>query len=398
MFGKPIHEIKLEEIASFLETGIREGAALDFKRDFPSSLEKTLSAFANTYGGIVLIGVDETPTGTAALPITGVDLKPGLRERVLQKSLEAIYPPILPEVHVIEFKSNSSLSECDRALVVVSVAESADAPHAVEQRTIVYLRGDNVSTRSDRKATIGEIEWLVNKRQRSLELKQRLIAHAGDRAEAVRDQRHGRYRNRHYWKPGQMKLTITPTFPRLPLMAVRDWYAAIKNSYVELNSAPRGLPIGRSQLVAGGVFFDGDYGYSEYQSQGLILHEFDYWWDYHEVNQSAVQRRLYPDATAALFRSVLENARKVYKAADYQGTLDFSFEATGLKGAFFLSTQAGSPNSPALVESNIRIDRSFSVDRLQESYIEIAKECQQELYWDFGVDASDVLVQWDFQR
>jgi hypothetical protein len=32
----------------------------------------------------------------------------------------------------------------------------------------VYLRGENVSTRIARKATVGEIEWLLNKRQRFL--------------------------------------------------------------------------------------------------------------------------------------------------------------------------------------------------------------------------------------
>ena len=32
---------------------------LDYKRDFPRKLEKTISAMANTFGGIVLIGVEE---------------------------------------------------------------------------------------------------------------------------------------------------------------------------------------------------------------------------------------------------------------------------------------------------------------------------------------------------
>jgi hypothetical protein len=56
-----------EDLNTFLSTGVRENFILDFKRDFPKNLEKTLVAFANTYGGTILIGVDETPTGTAVL-------------------------------------------------------------------------------------------------------------------------------------------------------------------------------------------------------------------------------------------------------------------------------------------------------------------------------------------
>lgn len=210
MFAKPIQEIEFAEIVSFLETGVREGTALDFKLDFPSALEKTLASFANTYGGIILIGVDEADSGAAVLPITGVELRPGLRERVLQKGLEAVHPPVLPEVRVLEFKSNPSLSEPDRALIVVNVAESAEAPHSVDQRTVVYLRGDNVSTRMERKATVGEIEWLLNKRQRSLQVKQRLTANANDRAEKIRPQRRARNRLGNYWRDGEITLTPPP--------------------------------------------------------------------------------------------------------------------------------------------------------------------------------------------
>ncbi|MGB6686836.1 MAG: ATP-binding protein [Terracidiphilus sp.] len=396
MFGKPIQEITFAEIVSFLETGVREGTALDFKLDFPSALEKTLAAFANTYGGIILIGIDETDLGAAVLPITGVEVRPGLRERVLQKGLEAVHPPLLPEVHVFEFKSNPSLPEPDRALIVVNLPESMEAPHSVDQRTVVYLRGDNVSTRIERKATVGEIEWLLNKRQRSLELKQRLVANAIDRAEKIRPQRRARNRSVQYWKDGDITLTLTTGFPRLPLMAPREWLAAVKDSSVRLNSAPRLLPIGQIQRVSGGVFFDGEYAYSEYQAQGLILHQFDYWWDYIQQNTSVQRRQLYPNATAALFTSVFKNGVKVFRQAGFHGALDFSFKASDLSGAFIGSPARLIVDIPALVESNVQIARSFTIAELDENWLDIAKSCQRELYWAFGFDAPDKWLDEDF--
>jgi len=189
MFGTPIESIDFSQILSFLQTGIREGFALDFKENFPSSLGKTLASFANSYGGMILIGVAETDSGAAVIPIKGVELTTGLRERVLQKGLEAVYPPVLPEVHVVEFKSDKDLPKPDRAVVVIRVAESDDAPHAVEDRTVVYFRNDNISSRFLRKATVGDIEWLVNKRQRSIEEKGRLVRKALERTQHLRSKR-----------------------------------------------------------------------------------------------------------------------------------------------------------------------------------------------------------------
>ena len=63
MFGVSIDKIELADVEAFCRTGVREGFILDFKLDFPSRLEKAVAAFANTYGGMILIGVDETPTG-----------------------------------------------------------------------------------------------------------------------------------------------------------------------------------------------------------------------------------------------------------------------------------------------------------------------------------------------
>ena len=63
MFGIPIDRIEFSDVESFCRTGVREGVHLDFKKDFPTRLDKTIAAFANTYGGMALLGVDETPAG-----------------------------------------------------------------------------------------------------------------------------------------------------------------------------------------------------------------------------------------------------------------------------------------------------------------------------------------------
>jgi hypothetical protein len=280
MFGTDLQHLEFSEIVSFLETGVREGVALEFKKDFPSHLEKTLASLANTYGGFVLIGVDETSSGAAVLPIAGVELRPGLRERVLQKALEAVYPPLLPEVRVFEFASDPGLANPDRALVLVRVIESDEAPHAIDNRTVVYLRNDNISARFLRTASVAEIEWLSNRRAASIGLKEVLFRKAMERAENVRARRRNRNQKQHYWREGVMTFRLSPAFPRQSLMESKPWAVTVEKSQVEVNSAPRSLPNGGLQRIAGGVLFDGEYGSSEYQETGVIFHEFDYWWDY----------------------------------------------------------------------------------------------------------------------
>jgi hypothetical protein len=398
MFGTPIESIDLSQILSFLGTGIREGFALDFKENFPSNLEKTLAAFANSYGGIILIGVEETATGSAVVPIRGVELNTGLRERVLQKGLEAIYPPVLPEVHVVEFKSDESLSAPDRAVVVVRVAESDDAPHAVEDRTVVYFRNDNISGRFLRKATVGDIEWLTNKRQRSIEEKERLIRKALERTQHLRSKRRNDKSPRLYVREGGMTLYTVPMFPRSPLLDTRSWFDIVQGTRVRTSTVLDHLPTGQLQRVAGGMFFDGEYSYSEFQQQGLILHEFDYWWDYAQTSVSLGARQLFPEVTASLITAVLELSRQLYRQAGYFGVVEFCFAADGLAGSFLSRSGRTWLNGvPKLVESEINISRRFSMGELEEDLVSIGKDCQRDLYWAFGFDARESWLEEEFR-
>ena len=227
-----------EDLHAFLSTGVRENFILDFKRDFPKNLEKTLGAFANTYGGTILIGVDETPTGAAVLPVHGLDLRKGLRERVLQIALDNIYPPLVPDVHVIPIKSSATIADADRAVIVVRVHESDDASYAVEDRTAVYLRVDNISDRFERKATIGEIEWLINKREKSVAEKARILRHVQIHAREYRERRSRRNTGQKPPEKGQIVFYTVPRYPRDQLAEPRRLREIAHSARVQIAAVP----------------------------------------------------------------------------------------------------------------------------------------------------------------
>jgi hypothetical protein len=164
LWQKPMSEITFEDIDAFCSAKHREGTRYDYKLRFPSKLEKTIAAFANTLGGLILIGIDsDRTTNTPIWPaMTGLPSEAGLEERVYQKATEAIYPPVrVTASPVIE---NPNLP--GNVIIVIRVDESKDAPHAVDdgRKVFVYERSEN-KTDPIQLAKVDRIEHLLNRRR-----------------------------------------------------------------------------------------------------------------------------------------------------------------------------------------------------------------------------------------
>jgi len=182
-------------------------------------------------------------------------------------------------------------------------------------------------------------------------------------------------------------------------METRSWFDVVQNTRVRSSTILDHLPNGRVQRIAGGVLFDGEYSYSEFQQQGLIFHELDYWWDYAPSSSvSPGARQLYPEVTAPVIVSVLDLSRQVYRRAGYPGLVEFRFKAVGLAGAFFSkSGRNWLDGVPKLIESEINISRRFSMGELEEDLIAISRDCQRQIYWAFGFDAKEKWLEDDFE-
>lgn len=107
-----IHDIKI-----LVEEG--EGFELEFKRKVstPAKIARTLIAFANTRGGIMLFGVDDDGS------IVG--LASEKEELGLISTAGELFcdPPITPTIEIVPFNQ--------RDVIVASIRESDDKPHAL---------------------------------------------------------------------------------------------------------------------------------------------------------------------------------------------------------------------------------------------------------------------------
>jgi len=389
MFSIPIDSLTFQDVTNFCQTRAREGLVLDYKVDFPKNLDKAIASFANTYGGHILIGVNETPTGEPVLPIVGVAAHPGLRERVVATALQAITPPIYPEVRVLEFQSPVANTTNDRAVVVVRVHESEDGAHAIDGGTSVYLRVDNISSHFTRKATIEEVGWLINKRQKSLALKNQLIETAQGRARSSVIAWRTARRLSTQEPPGTFVLYTVPKFPRSELGSPQDLLQFSRSQHWKQHLHALEFPLGTAVPIADGIRHPDShrwaYWFTEVNRFGLI---------YTQVGFTPVpldQKEAINCATVArLLVAGLRFSINMYEnMLGYYGLVDFHFSVSPTRNHYPFVSELEIYSDSRSLDDRITVEFSGSVKEIRDSLADRAKESYQEFLWAFGLNADN---------
>lgn len=119
-----------------------EGKTLEFKRDLssPEGILKCIVAFANTAGGIIIVGVED---GTRH--VRGVRDVLAAEERLANLITDSIRPRLIPEIKVIPWRSLNVLA--------VQVYPSNLRPHYLERlgpEDEVYIRVGSTNRKAER--------------------------------------------------------------------------------------------------------------------------------------------------------------------------------------------------------------------------------------------------------
>ena len=166
MFTGDLERKTYADLDAFLAEGLPEWTRLDYKREMPDRIERTISAMANSEGGLIVIGVDEErATRKPKLPPAGIALA-GQAERVQSKAYQAIHEPIT----ALDIGTYPFPNDGERGVLVVRVHPSERAPHAVDQGRTVLRRvgaqamkeGDDLDDRMD----VDRMGWLFKRRER----------------------------------------------------------------------------------------------------------------------------------------------------------------------------------------------------------------------------------------
>jgi hypothetical protein len=185
LWHKPMDAITFADVDAFCQTMQTEGMRLDYKLDRPKDLAKLVAAFANTNGGLILLGVEADPTTNKPIwpPLKGMLSQKGVEEAVISIARDAIYPPATVQVSPV--LENSHLP--GHVVVVVRVDESREAPHAVDDGRKVYERTGSTTKPYDF-ACIDRIRHLLERREKIEEHREAIRREAIARAERIMEE------------------------------------------------------------------------------------------------------------------------------------------------------------------------------------------------------------------
>src|SRR5580704_18019269 len=138
--GRPITVGHIRAFGAKFNEGYRVEYQGTFDANVRGKIPKVLSSFANSHGGVLVVGVD-TLNGVPQPPFQG--FQPSPREEfaltVENTCLQNVYPPLLPQTTVVA----SDVS--GRVFLVIEVDESAQAPDAIENSKKVCVRTGNAA-------------------------------------------------------------------------------------------------------------------------------------------------------------------------------------------------------------------------------------------------------------
>lgn len=154
-------ELTFDTLREFLKLNDREqdrpqeSPVLDFKEDFPPDLADDVCAFANSYGGVILLGVKGKKGHPLAIPesIVGIPGKAGeISQRVVNIILNGVQPRPRFSVGVVALPQAP-----DKFVAVVRIEAGEDTPY-------MWLGKNRISVRvedSSRAASLEQVKDLV---------------------------------------------------------------------------------------------------------------------------------------------------------------------------------------------------------------------------------------------
>lgn len=166
-FSKQLDDVTTEDLAS-LKT-VHEGWYVEYKEAVPNpqSIAKSVSAFANTFGGFLFYGIQEkSKQDNVAGEFIGIlktDVE-AMRERIRQAICAHSSPEPYFVVRVFDGPQHSIGLGADRAIICVHIPQSYKAPH-VHKSGVIYRRvadSSEPSAENDRHA-LGELFGRSNK-------------------------------------------------------------------------------------------------------------------------------------------------------------------------------------------------------------------------------------------
>jgi hypothetical protein len=384
LFIKKLNDITYDDVVSFCNQQILESFYIEYKESFPSNrkLARSISAMANTYGGIIVIGV-KAPGGRPLAPFDGFDPETSMKyeDHIQNVVLSHIWEPIFPEVKVC-YKDN-------KVFVIIKIPESSLTPHRVEikGRHRIYVRTGLSNSPID-EAHWGKIEWLRARREKSISFRESMIEVAEEHFADTCFIKEINIDDKEIYF-GIISLRANPLFPSRPLISYRE----LSKLHTELCSQKRIFNIYNLYPVQSGVKKIQFPNSSDKPKNGdvfeyIYLNEFGFINYRRDIGSMDKNEKIihssWPVYNSLLF---LIYCKYFYEQLGYWGALQFEMNLNNCLGV-----KAGSSTGP-LETNNCQFNREMALIDLKDkdNLKKFLSEVSEDILWSLGVkNCSDI--------
>lgn len=144
LFATPATEITLERIRELVNQTPNETLTVEYKQEFSRSLVKTVAAMANSYGGLIIVGITEEPAESRVVGVPGATAT-----QIVDACHDSLEPPWQPEIVQVPIPGT------DTYILVVRVdAAGAPRPLLMQGTAPVRLHGRNATADRHRLAQL----------------------------------------------------------------------------------------------------------------------------------------------------------------------------------------------------------------------------------------------------
>jgi hypothetical protein len=364
IFTTPPSQLKTSDLQALLDNGAVENTRLEFKLLIPNKDEilKKLSSFANTFGGLLVVGAKANSNDGRLEDLPGVDPESGYKQKVVQWSYDGASPPLVVQV------SDPIPVPCGNGKVcyVIFVAESDVAPHFLHGRKGAWVRTDEYSAKSmSQLANETELRLLLDRRSLIRERRANLIARARNRFRAYAGVTSSLAAPNEIKLPPFLSLCLVPRFPSQPLCRqekLRPLVTDTALNWRQTQFPDLGVPaISQHESVimqnaAGTVSF------FEVNIWGLLL----YVVKIQSVNPSLLGIHLY--AFVGYLLTFIRHSGQLLNELAYSGPLHIEIELSSIRGVPWLRQSEGGSASEGGSEFDDQI--SFSISNSLEDLLE----------------------------
>lgn len=297
LFTKPKNEITFADIEGFCRE-FGEGVRVEYKREI-KHIPKIVSSFANTYGGVFIIGAETDEKNKVKFPIQGIPQRPGIEEQIQQSALTGIYPGVMPEIILVDVPNSGNL------VVITRVDESIHAPHAIQNSTRAYIRTGSI-TQPYELAEIDRLAYMLKRREDSQAVTRQILNRIEKRVEAFSNMNASNI----VLNVPNITVIAKPVFPYRPMISREDIFQ-LRHSW---------------KRVTGGAYILPQYEYGDYcelNEYGIVYQRTKL---EHQVPRPGSEQ--YLNFSVFLYRicDCMSLAKSFYDKCEYIGNIEFAVQ------------------------------------------------------------------------